>query len=617
MVDDSKFDGSIQFVSARNRALLIRLRQELIPQLNAILGYSEMLRDDAQSTRQLELSESLNRIRGAGKKLLTVINGHLGSSRMGTVRLDYDIEHLCRSLSAEMRPLIDEVITLSTSLIETLTLPEHEHYTADLKKIRLVGERLRNSMVMIAEIPGAEPTATVGKTEFSTFIGGLTMHDRLAMMPMQGGTVLVVDEDEINRDLLVRQLERDGHSVTAVSSGIEALQSLQSRNFDLVLLDLMMKGMNGLAVLDWVNADENIRDIPVIVLSPLDEIKSIVRCIEKGAEDYLTKPLNSILLRTRINACLEKKRLRDHEREMIEQLQDDREKQAELLQELATANWELAQTMDELKSAQEKLITQEKLASLGALTAGIAHEIKNPLNFVTNFAQLTGELTAELKDELSELLPQLDSERASYINDILDDLSQNSGKINEHGKRADSIVRSMLLLSRGQTGEWRKTDLNALISEYLNLAYHGLRASDPSFNLEILTRYDQSIEPIDAVAQDLGRVLLNIFNNACYAVGEKKKKLGDAYAPQLVVQTRGNGDQIGISILDNGPGIPKSIIDKVFHPFFTTKPPGEGTGLGLSIGHEIIVKQHRGELRVLTEEGQFTEFIITLPLRAA
>lgn len=598
---------------AANRALLTRLRQELIPQLNAILGYSEMLRDDARLSGQQELLGGLERIRVAGKQMLTIINSHLGSSRMGTIRLDFDIEDLCKNLSSEMRSPIVEVIAVSASLLELTRNPGREHFSADLKKVHMVAERLQASLNEIAGVSKIEIAKSGRRPEFSTFIGGLTITDNKLRQVAEHGTILIVDEDEINRDLLVKQLEREGHTVAAASGGIEALQIMQDRKFDLVLLDLMMKGMNGLVVLDWLKADDNLREIPVIVLSPLDELKSLVRCIEKGAEDYLPKPLNSVLLRTRINACLEKKRLRDHEHEMIEQLQDDRQKQAELLQELGSANWELAQTMEELKSTQEKMITQEKLASLGALTAGIAHEIKNPLNFVTNFAQLTSELTTELKDELSDLIAQMDTERASYLQDMLDDLSQNSQKINEHGKRADSIVRSMLLLSRGQTGEWQKTDLNALLSEYLNLAYHGMRAQDSSFNLDIVTRYDQAIGQVNVVPQDLGRVLLNIFNNACYAVREKKKALGDGYAPRLTVQTHRKEDRVGISILDNGPGIPKAVLEKVFNPFFTTKPPGEGTGLGLSIGHEIIVKEHSGDIHVESEEGQYTEFLITLP----
>lgn len=599
---------------ATNRAMLTRLRQELIPQLNAILGYSEMLRDDARLSGQQEMLSGLERIRGAGKQLLTIINSHLGSSRMGTVRLDFDIEHLCKTLSSEMRSPIEEVIAVSASLLELTRNPSQENYSADLKKVNMVAERLRAYLNEIAGVSKIEITEPGRKPDFSTFIGGMTITDIKMRQAVEHGSILVVDEDEMNRDLLIKQLEREGHSVAAVSSGIEALRIMQDRKFDLVLLDLMMKGMNGLVVLDWLKADDNLREIPVIVLSPLDELKSLVRCIEKGAEDYLPKPLNAVLLRTRVNACLEKKRLRDHEHEMIEQLQDDRQKQAELLQELASANWELAQTMEELKSTQEKMVTQEKLASLGALTAGIAHEIKNPLNFVTNFARMTSELTAELKDEISDLMAQMDAERSSYLHDLLADLSQNSEKINEHGKRADSIVRSMLLLSRGQTGEWQKADLNALLSEYLNLAYHGMRAQDSSFNLDIVTRYDQGIGQVNVVPQDLGRVLLNIFNNACYAVREKKKALGDDYAPRLTVQTHRKEDRVGISILDNGPGIPKAVREKIFHPFFTTKPPGEGTGLGLSIGHEIIVKEHRGDIRVETEEGQYTEFLITLPV---
>ncbi|MBK7599617.1 MAG: GHKL domain-containing protein [Acidobacteria bacterium] len=309
-----------------------------------------------------------------------------------------------------------------------------------------------------------------------------------------------------------------------------------------------------------------------------------------------------------------KKRLRDQEKDHFRQLKEDQEKQAELLKNLAGANWELAQTMEQLKETQEKLIIQEKLASLGALTAGIAHEIKNPLNFVNNFAALTIDLADELNDEITKLSEKGDQETISYITELLGDLKQNAAKINEHGNRADGIVRSMLLHSSGNTGQWQMTDINALTAEFLNLAYHGMRAQSPSFNLTLVTDYDQNIGPVNAVSQDLGRVFLNLFNNACYAVHEKKKKLGDSYSPSLSVKTSGKGNMIEIRVRDNGPGIPQQVLEKIFNPFFTTKPPGEGTGLGLSISHEIIVREHKGDIRVESEDGEFTEFILTLPV---
>jgi PAS domain S-box-containing protein len=277
----------------------------------------------------------------------------------------------------------------------------------------------------------------------------------------------------------------------------------------------------------------------------------------------------------------------------------------------------LERTLQQLRDMQNQLITQEKLASLGALTAGIAHEIKNPLNFVNNFAQLSAELASELRQTIEEQKEQLNPEVLDTIKDLLDNLEQDVSKINEHGKRADRIVHNMLMHSRGRSGEVQPTRLNSLLAEDINLAYHGMRAKDSTFNVSFQTDFDPSIESVKVIPQDVSRVFLNIINNACYAVHQKKKKLEDEYSPTVWISTKNLGKKIEVRIRDNGTGIPQSIVDKVFNPFFTTKPTGEGTGLGLSISYDIIVQEHKGEIRVETEEGQYAEFIITLPSQGA
>lgn len=285
----------------------------------------------------------------------------------------------------------------------------------------------------------------------------------------------------------------------------------------------------------------------------------------------------------------------------------------ERTQQLQEKNQELSITLQKLKATQQQIIAQEKLASLGALTAGIAHEIKNPLNFVNNFAELSSELTQELLEEIENQKDRLDAETTDYIEEILNDLTQNVKKINEHGKRADNIVRGMLMHSRGKGGHREPTNLNTLLAEYVNLAYHGMRAKDSSFNITIETHYDDTIGSVTVFPQDISRVFLNVINNACYAAHEKKQQLGDGFSPQLSVRTQNLGDRVEIRIRDNGNGIPNDIIDKIFNPFFTTKPTGQGTGLGLSISHDIIVQSHQGEIKVETEVGKHTEFIIVLP----
>jgi signal transduction histidine kinase len=267
---------------------------------------------------------------------------------------------------------------------------------------------------------------------------------------------------------------------------------------------------------------------------------------------------------------------------------------------------ELRQSLEDLKATQAQLIQSEKMASLGELTAGIAHEIQNPLNFVNNFSDVNTELLEELKVELTNGNQQ---EAISLANDI----KENEQKINHHGKRADAIVRGMLQHSRKGSDKKEPTDINALADEYLRLSYHGLRAKDKSFNATLETDFDESIKKIDVVPQDVGRVLLNLFSNAFYAVSEKKKQLNGSFEPKVSVAiSRGIG-KVEITVTDNGNGIPQKILDKIYQPFFTTKPTGEGTGLGLSLSYDII-KAHGGEIKVNSTEGEGTIFKIQLPV---
>jgi signal transduction histidine kinase len=274
---------------------------------------------------------------------------------------------------------------------------------------------------------------------------------------------------------------------------------------------------------------------------------------------------------------------------------------------------ELEKAMEQLRKAQDQLIVQQKLASLGSLTAGIAHEIKNPLNFVTNFAEICGDMVDEIRESLDASKDRMIPEEFSNLQDLLADLQQNTGKIKEHGKRADSIVRGMLMHSRGQAGERQSTDINVLLAEHISLAYHGMRAQNSDFNITIEESYDASLKPLSVVPQDLSRVFLNIANNACYAAYGRKSKSDAGFSPKLSVSTKDAGENVEIRIRDNGEGIPEEIRSKIFEPFFTTKPAGSGTGLGLSMSHDIVVQEHKGAIRVESEPGRYTEFIVTLP----
>ncbi len=263
--------------------------------------------------------------------------------------------------------------------------------------------------------------------------------------------------------------------------------------------------------------------------------------------------------------------------------------------------------LNDLQLTQNQLVQREKMASLGELTAGIAHEIQNPLNFVNNFSEVTVELTSDLRAELK-------AGNSKEAIALADDIEQNLKKIHHHGRRADFIVKGMLQHSRSSTGERQLTDINVLADEFLKLSYHGLRAKDKAFNAEMVTDFDQSLSKVNVVPQDMGRVLLNLFNNAFYAVNQKKKTGEASYKPEVSVNTlRENGHAV-IRVKDNGNGIPEPIKGKIMQPFFTTKPTGEGTGLGLSLSYDIVVKEHGGKIDVITKDGEFTEFIVTLPV---
>ena len=268
----------------------------------------------------------------------------------------------------------------------------------------------------------------------------------------------------------------------------------------------------------------------------------------------------------------------------------------------------------DLKAAQASLIQAEKMASLGQLTAGIAHEIKNPLNFVNNFADLSVELLDELKETAALAIAALEDDKRTEIDETIGMLTGNLEKIAEHGRRADGIVKSMLEHSRGSSGDRRSVDLNSLVEEALNLAYHGGRAQDQSFNVTLERDYADLIAPIELVPQDITRVCLNLFSNGFYATTKRQREEGDPnFKPTLTVSTRDLGDAAEISIRDNGMGIPSEIKDKLFQPFFTTKPTGEGTGLGLSISYDIVTQEHGGTISVDSQVGEFTEFTVRLP----
>jgi signal transduction histidine kinase len=336
-----------------------------------------------------------------------------------------------------------------------------------------------------------------------------------------------------------------------------------------------------------------------------------IRELQAGAERIGSGDLS---YRISVKTGDELETLADQFNEMTKRLE---ESYTDLEQKVAQRTAELSKSLNELRAAQDRLVQTEKLASLGQLTAGIAHEIKNPLNFVNNFSAISGELLDELQEALKSA--NLDPKIAEDISDLSGTLRGNLDKIVQHGKRADSIVKNMLLHSRSGSGEHRPVDINAVVEESLNLAYHGARAEKQDFNITIEKAFDPAAGSIDLYPQEITRVFLNLISNGFYAAAKRKQgnKSANDYEPILSATTKGFDDRVEIRFRDNGTGIPTEVKDKMFNPFFTTKPAGEGTGLGLSISHDIIVKQHAGTIEVDTKPGEFTEFTITLPRNAA
>jgi two-component system, NtrC family, sensor kinase len=525
-------------------AALSELRHNLRTPVNHILGYAEMLIEDASAAGNTAVADALREVHSTARAALADINSAL-SNRDSVPAVD--VAALCD----RVRPRVGQI---HGCVAAARAAGAHPEWLADL-------DRVAHAATTLLELFGdtAEPAAA-------------PQFDRETPAPFEGAgpRILVVDDNGANRNVLCRRLERQGYAVAEASNGEVALDRIATESFDVVLLDIMMPLMDGFEVLARMRKDRRMRSIPVVVVSALDELDSVVKAIEMGAEDYLFKPFDPVLLRARIGALLERRRLLN------------------------------------------ELTVQAKLASLGALTAGIAHEIKNPLNFVVNFAQLA-------EDTAREQLRKIDdagtpsAELLGELKELAEDLVADIAKIREHGARADGIIGSMLAHSRGQPGERRATDFNALVRDYVNLAFHGMRAQDNTFQAAIEGDYDPAVGMVDVVPQDLSRVFLNMGSNACYAVRQKARQHPPGYQPEIRVTTRNLGDRVEARIRDNGVGIPAESLSRIFDPFFTTKSAGEGAGLGLSISYEIVVQEHHGQVAVDSREGEFTEFTVVVP----
>ena len=361
--------------------------------------------------------------------------------------------------------------------------------------------------------------------------------------------------------------------------------------------------------------------LPFIVVNFIEDFTELISSsFHKEWNNYFHAAISFSIIWIFAMFLITRKQRKEMEKEQLKSIEFEKEfQQSEILKakleiqvaertaEILGQKEELQKALNELKTTQTQLIQSEKMASLGELTAGIAHEIQNPLNFVNNFSEVSGELLEEMNEEI---------EKGDFeeVKNIAEDIKKNLEKINFHGKRADSIVKGMLQHSRIGNNEKEPTNINKLADEYLRLAYHGLRAKDKSFNADLVTDFDASLPKINVLTQEIGRVLLNLFTNAFYATHQKQKKVGENYKPMVSVKTALKDKGIEITVKDNGIGIPEAIKDKILQPFFTTKPTGEGTGLGLSLSYDIVVKAHAGTITIDSRENDYTVFTVLLPI---
>jgi two-component system, NtrC family, sensor kinase len=414
--------------------------------------------------------------------------------------------------------------------------------------------------------------------------------------------ILVVDDKPDNLRLLSEILTSADYKVRKVTSGKLALNAARLDPPDLILLDIMMPELDGYQTCQTLKQQLETCEIPIIFLSALDNPADKVKAFLAGGVDYITKPFQQQEVLARVTTHLRIRQLNQSLQQQNSQLQ------AEIAQRQQTEA-ELVSTLQELRETQSQIIAKEKLASLGALMAGIAHELRNPLNFVNNYAESSAELLDELVSEINSISPTDLS--PSDLQGRLIELRDNALAIHQHGQRAERIIISMMQHARTRPSERQITDLNQLVEEAFKLAYHSRRSKLPDFKVTLQANYDPAVGQIE-VSADLSRALINLIDNACYAL-YKKQQQDRSFIPTLWITTRRLPSQVEIRIRDNGTGIAPEAQAQVFDPFFTTKS-NEGTGLGLSITHDIVVGQHRGSLNLISELDVYTEFTLLLPL---
>jgi signal transduction histidine kinase len=422
--------------------------------------------------------------------------------------------------------------------------------------------------------------------------------------------ILVVDDKPDNLRLLSNILIAEGYKVRKVLNGRLALDAAKLDPPDLILLDIMMPDPDGYQVCQSLKANSTTQEIPIIFLSALNTVADKVKAFTMGGVDYITKPFQQEEVLARVKTHLQI-------RQLNVSLHEQNLRLAEEVQHRQQVEAELTKTLQELRETQAQMVMKEKLASLGALMAGIAHELRNPLNFVNNYAEgsieLLDELAADLQTHLQTHPDSVESAALGEFQDLLDEIRGNAQAIHQHGKRAEQVIANMMQHVRADHSGLQSFELNGLVQEAISLSYHNCRTQFSNLEVAVQVDYDATIPPIQGSSGDLIRAFINLLDNAFYALSQQKLQAGESFVPRLQISTQNCGNHVLITVRDNGIGVPSDIQAKIFDPFFTTKA-NDGTGLGLSISYDVIVGQHGGALVMHSEPGDFTEFAITLPI---
>ena len=647
--------------SRAKKILLANLRHELLTPVNAIVGYSEMLLEDLADQGQTNFTPDLQKINLCGTQLLSLIHTILDPNKLESSSANLDIASFGRTIRLELRTPLNAAIGYCELLLEEATadlVPDLNKIHAAAKHlltmiddiITLSQQQLNDTNIASGEalnLPFKNVATSALAQEVITTLRFLDKANS-GGQAFPTGTILVVDDNETNRDLLKRQLTKQGHGVVMAASGEEALQKISTELCDLILLDIVMPGMKGYQVLEHLKRDDSCRHIPVIVISALDDLDSIVICLERGAEDYLTKPFNPVQLKARIDSCMEKKHLRDQEMLESDQLsQLNRQLKVQIGERLQSEAKEreksrqLAEALKRLQQAQSQLIQSEKMASLGQLVAGVAYEIDDPINFIQgNLPHAARYIINLLKlvhlyqNASSALSPEIQQQIETIDLDFIEsDLPKLLFSMQAGADRICGIVRSLRTFSQLDRSEKKTVDLHECIDSTLMILGNRMKARSGRTAIRTL-KYYGVLPKVECYAGQMNQVFMNILINAIdsladYSLQKKqsetptnsgtstKETAQFQRIPTITIRTEVcDTNWVRIKITDNGPGMSQALQQRLFDPFLTMKPLRRGKGMGMSSSYQIVTEKHKGRLQCNSYPGKGTEFVIEIPIKS-